>query len=88
MKLELTESQAAILRPLVRDRAGMFKTQVVIAQVMPGDWQAPEKLWLIYSTISKPTANKIRKLIEKEHAVNGGVVASLKGDSIRQPQLQ
>ena len=66
MKLELTESQAAILRPLVRDRDGMFKPQVVIAQVMPGDWKAPGKLWLICSTITKATAKKVRKLIEKE----------------------
>lgn len=68
MKLELTEGQAGILRPLIRDGEGMLKQQVVIAQVLPGDWQAPEKLWLIYSTITKDTAKKIRKLIEKEHA--------------------
>jgi hypothetical protein len=68
MRLELTEAQAAILRPLVRDCEGMFKPQVVIAQVMPGDWKAPEKLWLVYSTTTKPTAKKIRKLIEKDHA--------------------
>lgn len=68
MRLELTESQAAILRPLVRDCEGMLKQQVVIAQVMPGDWKAPGKLWLVYSTVAKDTAKKIRKLIEKDHA--------------------
>ena len=68
MRLELTESQTSVLRHLVRDCEGMFRPQVVIAQVMPGDWKAPEKLWLIYSTITKTTAKKIRKLIEKDHA--------------------
>lgn len=73
MRLELTESQAAIFRPLIRDCDGLLKEQVVIAQVAPSDWKAPGKLWLIYSTITKPTAKKIRKLIEEERVGKGPV---------------
>jgi hypothetical protein len=68
MRLELSETQCAVLRPLVRDAEGMHKPETVIAQVMPGDWRAPGSLWLIYTTISKATAKKIRKLIDKDHA--------------------
>jgi hypothetical protein len=39
-----------------------------MGQFMPGDWKAPEKVWLIYTTIGVATARKVRKLIEKERA--------------------
>ncbi len=72
MKLELTNEQAAVLRPLIKFcQESLATPDIVIAQVMPGDWRAPEKTWLIYSTIKASTGRKIRQLIERDQEEGG-----------------
>lgn len=66
MKIELTPAQAAQVRPLLRDCAGMFVPRVVLGQLVPGDWRDPEKIFLHYCTIQQNTARKIRSAIQKE----------------------
>jgi hypothetical protein len=67
MKVELTPSQSAILRPLL-DLRNPFDRQLVIGQVVKGNWPEPEKTLLLCTTIKATTGEKIRKLIQKERA--------------------
>ncbi|MBA3833861.1 MAG: hypothetical protein H0X34_18605 [Chthoniobacterales bacterium] len=73
MRLELTPEQSKVLRPIVANwDVDRSMRPVFIGQLSIGDWQEPEKTWLIYTTITPATACKVRQLIEKERAKAGG----------------
>ena len=57
MKVELTPSQSAILRPLLDEVNNPFDCPLVIGQIVKGS-----------TTIKATTGEKIRKLIQKERA--------------------
>jgi hypothetical protein len=67
LRIELTPEQAATLRPLLDDQ-NPFDRQLIIGQVMKGNWPEPEKTFLLCTTINSTTGEKIRKLIQKERA--------------------
>lgn len=69
MKIELTNEQATVLRPLVEWCAETQSRNIVIGQIIPGDWRELEKTWLVCATIPASTAHKIRKLIERDRAL-------------------
>jgi hypothetical protein len=66
MRLSLTTEQAAYVRPLLRDCEGLSTSRVVLGQLCPGDWKAPDSIELRCTTISASTARKIRRAIEQE----------------------
>lgn len=67
MKLELTPSQAAEIKPWIDQCRETPTTSVLAGQLMPGDWrEGADKIFLHYIIIRPDTALKIRRLIEKE----------------------
>jgi hypothetical protein len=66
MRLELTPEQAAEVAPALARCREQTSTAVLAGQIMPGDWREHEKVFLIYRLIKRRTAEKIRRLIEKD----------------------
>ena len=68
MKLELPPSIATKLKPYLANNEVGFTPRVLIAQVAPGTWEAPEKVWLIVGTITAETGRKVAKLVATDKA--------------------
>jgi hypothetical protein len=67
VKLELTSTQAAEVKPWLDECRETWTPCVLAGQLMPGDWrQGPNKIFLHYAIIRPETAIKIRRLIQKE----------------------